>query len=347
VRIAVTYGPMCLMRSPEETWNDPRTGSEIGWRRIVEELRLLGHRVITNDNGFYHTKAMEFDAAISINEPYTLSGFPRAKLRVCCFWLNEFDFCNERDTNYDNYTDIYLSPSEAHRQKAIGDWGAPKPEKWSVNYLGCDVPSGAAAKRPGSVVYCSSPDRGLHRVLESWSAVKKAVPHATLRVFYRLEPWFRGFDTTPHFPPIEKLRHRALWCEEALRRMSGPEWGITVVDSVSHDQLMREMQEAEVLLHPCETTSWSEGFSVTVLEGCANQACPIISDCDALGEVYADLDPVPVGQWGKWRDDVVRALTEPAFRAQRNAKARALAEKLTWARHVKQLDEVIRGAIKD
>ncbi len=163
-----------------------------------------------------------------------------------------------------------------------------------------------------------------------------------MRIFYRLEPWFRSFDQTPYFEPIEKLRHRALWCEEALRRMSGPEWGITVVDSVSHDQLMREMAQAEVLLHPCETTSWSEGFSVTVLEGCANQACPIISDCDALGDVYAELDPVPVGQWDRWRDDVVRALTDPGFRAHRNEKARAIAERLTWKAHAKRLDEVIR-----
>jgi glycosyltransferase involved in cell wall biosynthesis len=341
MRIAVTYGPMCLMRSPEETWNDPRTGSEVGWRRIVEELRELGHDVSATPRD-YHASV---DVAVSINEPDSLRVFPNAKLRVCMFWLNEFSFCKE---GFDDHVDLYLSPSEAHRQKAIGEWGAPRPEKWRVTYLGCsprDFLGGANARVLGRAVYCSSPDRGLHRVLEQWPAIKRAVPHASLKVFYRLEPWFRGFDSTPYYPPIEKLRHRALWCEEALRRMSGPEWGITVVDSVSHDELMREMQAAEVLLHPCETTSWSEGFSVTVLEGCANGACPVISDCDALGEVYAELDPVPVGQWGKWRDDVVRALTDEAFRSQRNEKAAAIAARHTWRAHAERLDEVIRGRI--
>jgi glycosyltransferase involved in cell wall biosynthesis len=343
MRIAVCYGPMCLMRSPKETMGDPRTGSEIGFSRIGGELSRLGHNATMHCAG---NPRDDIDVAIAINEPDRLRDFPNAKLRICMFWLNEFSFCKE---GFDDYVDLYFSPSEAHRQKAIGDWGAPVPSKWSVNYLGCDVPrpNSLATKASGRVVYCSSPDRGLHRVLGAWPEIKRRLPHASLKVFYRLEPWFRGFDSTPFFPPIERLRHRALWCEEALRRMSGPEWGITVVDSVSHDELMREMAQAEVLLHPCETTSWSEGFSVTVLEGCAAGACPIISDCDALGEVYADLDPVPVGQWGKWRDDVVRALTDPAFRAQRNEKARALAEKLTWARHVKQLDEVIRGAVKN
>lgn len=341
MRIAVTYGPMCLQRSAEETWSDPRTGSEVGWRRIVEGLRELGHTV-------FHTTIAggTWDAVISINEPDTLRTFINAKLRICMFWLNEFSFCKE---GFDEHVDLYFSPSEAHRQKAIGDWGAPKPSKWSVNQLGCD-PAGRAdsvPKRPGSVVYCSSPDRGLHRALEAWPAVKRAVPAATLKIFYRLEPWLRSFDTTPYSPPIEKLRARAGYVEEALARLSGPEWGITVVDSVSHDQMMHEMAQAEVLVHPCETTSWSEGFSCTVLEGCAAQACPIVSDCDALGEVYADIVPFRTGDWGAFRDLTIRALTDSAFREYRNAKAKALADRLTWKAHVARLDEVIRGRIEN
>lgn len=352
MRIAVTYGPMCLQRPAGETWNDPRTGSEVGWRRIVEELRKLGHEVArttgqeTNRGVSFFQHALDLNAAdcvVSINEPDMLRGC-EGKLRICCFWLNEFSFCKE---GFDDHVDVYLSPSEAHRQKAIGDWGAPKPEKWSVNYLGCDPPDVMEGRRiPGLVVYCSSPDRGLHRVLESWPHIKRAVPTASLKVFYRLEKWFRGFDTTPYFPPIERLRTRALYVEEALRRLSGPEWGITVVDSVAHDQVLREMAQAEVLVHPCETTSWSEGFSCTVLDACASGACPIVSDCDALGEVYADLQPFKVGDWAAFRERTIRALTDAEFREQTVAKARAIAERLTWARHAKQLEEVILGRIK-
>ena len=336
MRIAVTYGPMCLQRTPEQTWSDPRTGSEIGWRRIVEGLQRLGHKV---------TRAAHGDerATISINEPDSLRG--TSGLRICCFWLNEFSFCKP---GFDEHVDVYLSPSDAHREMAIGAWGAPKPEKWWTNYLGCDPELyGNVQKVSGRVVYCSSPDRGLHRVLEAWPRIKRAVPHATLHVFYRLEPWIRGFDETPYFPPIEKLRHRALWVERALRRMSGLGWGITVHDSVDRATMAREMSRAEVLAHPCETTSWSEGFSCTVLEGCAAQACPIVSDCDALGEVYAPIDPFPVGDWQGFADRMVRALTDAAWRGEMNAKARSLAERLTWKAHVERLNEVILGHIKD
>lgn len=342
MRIAVTYGPMCLQRSAEETWADPRTGSEVGWRRIVEELRELGHSVSTN---LKEIDGDDFAVLISINEPDSLRPFERKnypQLRICEFWLNEFSFCKE---GFDDHVDVYISPSEAHRQKAIGDWGAPKSDKWVVNHLGCDPVDATVPKTPGRVVYCSSPDRGLHRVLSEWSAIKRAAPHSTLKVFYRLEKWFRDWDTTPYYPPIEKLRARALWCEEALKRLSGPEWGIEVVDSVPHETMLSELRQAEVFVHPCETTSWSEGFSVATLDACASGACPIISDCDALGDVYRELDPVPVGSWGAWRDLVIKALTDSDYRSDMNRRARAIAERNTWKQHAKKLDELIRSRL--
>ncbi len=343
MRIAVTYGPMCLQRSVEETWNDPRTGSEIGWRRIVEGLRAQGHDVtkVTHAPTELMGESYKLDVAISINEPDSLRGFHKAKLRICQFWLNEFSFCKE---GFDSHVDKYFSPSEAHRQKAIGDWGAPRPEKWGVNLLGCDGRAESyGSATPGRTVYCSSPDRGLHRVLEAWPTIKRAVPHATLRVFYRLQKWIDDLKATPYFPPIERNRTRALYIEEALARLSGPEWGITVVDSVPHDEVLREMAQAELLLHPCETLSWSEGFSCTVIDGCSMGAVPVVSDCDALGEVYATLDPFKLGDWQAFRDRTVALLTDGAMRAEYQAKALALAQELTWENHVARLDKVIRA----
>lgn len=341
LRIDVSYPEMCLLpgRSYKETWNDPRTGSEVAWRRVVEELRLLGH----DARSCLHDLWLAADVSISINDPRTLHN--AGGLRICEFLLNELTFCNEEP--FDDYTDLYFSPSEAHRQKAIGDWGAAKPEKWRTNPLGCDPANyGGGSKVPGRVVYCSSPDRGLHRLLEAWPFIKRAVPHASLWIFYRLEPWLRGFDTTPYFPPIEKLRNRALYVEEALKRLSDPKWGITVCDSVDRVTLAKELSAAECFAYPCETTSWSEGFSCSTLEACAAEACPIISDCDAFADVYSSLDPTPVGHWTEWRERVIRALTDAPFRDDMNKRARALAERLTWKRHVKQLNDEILSRLR-
>ncbi len=198
----------------------------------------------------------------------------------------------------------------------------------------------AVVKQSGKVVYSSSPDRGLHWLLQEWPRIKAAVPHATLHIYYHLARWLRGFDTTPHYPPIEPLRYRANYIEECLRRYAAKGgMGITVHDSVSRDVIEREMASAEVLGYPCQTTTWSEGFSCTILECCAARACPVITDCDALGAVYADIDPVPMqGDWVReWSDRVIRALTDAEWREGQNEKARALSEKLTWKRTVEEL----------
>lgn len=335
MRIAVTYGPMCLMRPADETWSDPRTGSEIGWRRIVEGLRELGHTV----NAVAPGKLGQYDVAISINEPDVLRG-NASTLRICMLWLNEFSFCKE---GFDEHVDWYFSPSEAHRQQAIGPWGAPKPEKWRVNRLGCD-PRGHSdiGRVAGRAVYCSSPDRGLHRVLEAWPAIKRAAPHASLKIFYRLAPWLEQLKATPYFPAIERNRTRALYIEEALNRLCAGDYGVTVVDSVSRDELQRELAQAEVFLHPCETVSWSEGFSCSTMEACAAGAVPIISDCDALGDVYAPLEPVRTGDWTAWRDRVIRALNDAEFRQDLSRRAVALAQEHTWKAHVSRLDQFLR-----
>lgn len=341
MRIAVTYGPMCLQRSPEETWNDPRTGSEIGWVRIVQGLRDLGHVVLTNNNTKRFT-GNHCDVAISINEPDSLRDFTgRVRRRICMFWLNEFSFCQE---GFDEHVDYYFSPSEAHSQQAIGPWGAPRPEKWHVIRLGCDpITESAGPRVPGRAITCSSPDRSLHRILEAWPGIRRAAPQATLQVFYRLQPWVDELKATPYFPPIERNRTRALYIEEALNRLCKGDWGVTVHDSITRDELQRELAQAEVFLHPCDTLSWSEGFSCSTMEACAAGAAPIISDCDALGEVYAPLEPVRTGDWAAWRDRVIRALNDAEFRQDLSRRAVALAQEHTWKAHVSRLDQFLRA----
>lgn len=328
----------------------------------------------------------ECDAVIAINEPDLLRNAPAGALRVCYALLNDWSWCQP---SFHEHVDLFVSPSKPHLEQYMTNprWHrvnctaehpegtetfVPDPSKWAVVPLGCDPenffgdggPAGDdvsqvwGAKIPGRVVYCSSPDRGLHWLLQEWPAIRAAVPHATLSIFYRLEPWLRGWDNTPHFPPIEPLRSRALYIEECLRRFKAAGgMGVTVRDSVSRDVIEREMASAEVLSYPCQTTTWSEGFSCTILECCAAKACPVITDCDALGEVYADLDPVkmargpferPDSDWVPvWRDRVIKALTDTEWRNAQNDKAAALAAGLTWtktaAELVAQIERVRNG----
>lgn len=369
MKVAILFGEWCLAFRKQLAFaghrSDPRglTGSEYGYIRIAQELQKLGHDVTaftvspeTEYEGIQIRSVRDrgslagYDAAISINEPELLRD-TKAKVRACECWLNSFDY---NQPGFQKHVDLWLSPSQGHLDMVLAgphDVGITPngptelyiadPATWVVNPLGCDpkrYPVDDSSKVPGRVVYCSSPDRGLHWLLQEWPAIKRAVPHATLRIFYRLQPWIDGFSDVAYSPPIEELRSRAVYIQECLRRMSGPEWGITVLDSVSREQIEREMCAAEVLAYPCDTTRWSEGFSCTVLEACAARACPVITDCDALGSIYADAaivcdrNDIPT-----WRDSVIWHLTNDASRSDRNFIARRFAERHTWTSHAIKL----------
>lgn len=364
MRIALLLGKMSLGSRQSvdlATWRATpgMTGTDTGFVRIGEELERTGHTVVRCYPMAPPTG--KYDAALAVNEPDCLRGVD-ASVRACAFWLNDVSFCR---AGFDRHCDLFFSPSEAHIEmmRTRPGWrrvevspqnpnGVERyrvaPEKWHAVELGCDPErhrfvynggtpklddgsgGGALPKIPGRCIYASSPDRGLHHVLQEWPKIRKAVPHATLHIFYRLEPWLRGFDQTPFYPPIEALRARANYVEEALRRL-GPGSGITVRDAVSKDDMAREMAQAECLAYPCDTIRWSEGFSCTLLEACAAQACPVTLETDALPCVYGGVVPmVPRSEIGAWSDLVIRALRDDAWRSEVNERCGAFAAQRTW-----------------
>jgi glycosyltransferase involved in cell wall biosynthesis len=368
VRIAVLYGRFCLSHRGTLPFAghraDPRglTGSEYGFIRIAQELAALGHEVtaytVSDEVSFegltvrpvssVHEIDSGVDLAISINEPELLRDC-KAKVRVCEMWMNTFDYC---EVGFEKHVDLWLSPSVGHRDMVMrtkhlvkhGVYYSADPGNWRVLPLGCDPDRyPETSKVPGRVVYCSSPDRGLHLLLQEWPSIKRAVPHASLRIFYRLRPWLDELiRTVSDQPDIIALNSRAVYIDECLRRMSRPQYGITVCDSVSRDQIEAEMCAAEVMAYPVDTIRWSEGFSCTILEGCAARACPIILDCDAVGDIYREACMVhPTGDVSSWRDSVIAALSDHAVRAACNARARPFAESLSWRGHAERLLESV------
>lgn len=370
MRIAVVCGQYCLTARGTLPFaghrSDPRglTGSEFGFIRIAQELSALGHDVtaytVSSETEYegisvrpassYAEIDSSFDLAIAVNEPELLRDC-RAKFRVCEMWMNVFDFCN---VGFQNHVDLWFSPSSGHRDMVLrsshpvkpGVVYSADPSNWVVIPLGCDpYRYPASVKVPGRVVYCSSPDRGLHWLIQEWPAIKRVVPHATLKIFYRLRPWIDELiKTVSDQPDIVALRARALYIDECIRRISGSGLGlgITVCDVVSREQIEHEMCEAEVLAYPVDTIRWSEGFSCTILEGCAARACPVILDCDAVGDIYREACPVlPREDIVAWRDSVVKALSDTGFRSSWNDKARLFAESLTWRKHAERIVEEV------
>lgn len=371
MRIAITYSPWLLSHRGgldlDGYRDDPRglSGSEMCAVRLYEEFcNMPGsgpvwlytdvkRPLVTQTAGIDRWEKRtdeEWDVAISINCPDDLRGM-RAKKRVCYTLLNDFTFCQ---AGFEEHVDLFVSPSQPHLDQCLtnpnwrrveqgkAEWN-PSSKPWAVVPLGCDPERYQGhAKVPGRVVYTSSPDRGLHWLLQEWPAIRRAVPHATLRIFYRTTAWLRTFDNTPYFPEIEGQRRRALYIEEALRRLKGH--GVELFDSVSRATLEKELGQAEVFAYPCDPDNeFTEGFSCSTLEACAARACPVITDADALGSIYSAAVRVQRrGEWGEWSRDVIRALVSPGERRLINERAYAFAQEHTWKATATKLMAAIR-----
>lgn len=355
-----------------QMWTDPRglTGSEVALARLAEEFAELGHAVTvftqTLDRQFGKVKLRPLDelpgdkcdATLAFNDPRPLE--QANGLRVCYQLINSFEYAGPG--KFWEHTDLWVSPSEGHRAYVlsrpheiwqpgtadiIGSYKAD-PANWDLCELGCDPERyGLVDKVPGRVIYCSSPDRGLHLLLEQWPRIKRAVPHATLRVFYRLKPWLDQWLEAPYIKSTQPLRARAAYIEEALRRMRHPSWGITIVDSVSRRDIEREQSMAECLAYPCDPVNlFTEGFSCSTLEGCVARAAPVISDADALGDIYRDAcSVVKRGDWRAFGDEVIRVLSDQEYRLRLNKSAYSFGKEHTWKATALRLQNLITARL--
>lgn len=343
MNIALLYHPWNLQFRGQWDWknldDDPRgmSGSELGFVELARSFAAMGHAVwgFTDTKTFGDGRGVAFvpwdlddarrpdiDLAIAINHTDGLQHFHGQ--RIALQWVNSFEYLSREQMQL---PDHWVSPSEAHREfilsreheiemdqrGVVHGTYTPHPDNWSVARLGC-TPSlyeRRDEKVKGRCLYASSPDRGLHHMLQAWPAIKRQVPEATLHIAYRLRDWLEDMRRCPWTAAVGENKQRALYIEDALRRLSHPRWGITEIGRVSRNRIVREMCEAEVLSYPCDTLRWSEGFSCSVLEACAAGTVPVIFDCDALSEVYRDVATIVERRdLGAFTQQVVSALRE-------------------------------------
>jgi len=208
------------------------------------------------------------------------------------------------------------------------------------------------AKVPGRVIYASSPDRGLHWLLQQWPRIRREVPHATLRIFYNFDSWADNIGAVraanPGVADFKELHHRALYIMEAVRRLAGH--GVEHCKAVSRRQMAREFGEADCLGYPCDPVRYTETFCVTALEGCGTGAIPIMTDADALGDIFGGHAPLvraPVSErLDEFTGSVVRALTDRGFQEEWRAKGAAFARGMRWADSAALLEPVIEEGLE-
>lgn len=378
MKVAFVYGPMSIGARPldfSRLYDDPRgmTGSELSCVEYARHMARRGHDVtliVCQAEGpslFFSPDVLDgiavklgvsnlvelaapgvWDAICVWNEPDLLRGADPRAVRLVNQQLNDWTYCR---SGWEEFVDVATSPSEHHkvfigRQASVG-WS-----KWQVLPNGCDPSLYSEGHRvPGRVLWASSPDRGLHLLLQAWPLIRGRVPHATLHALYNFQPGplleyeegSIGLNGLPVTPDIQELAQRYRYIACAMERLK--DHGVSAIGSVSRKRMVQEMYEAVVLGYPCDTIRYTEGFSVTTMEACAAGLVPVISSEDALGSIYSALPtvlPTPISSYmGPFVELVVGALEGNAFAVPAVGEGRRLAAAHAWPILAERLEQIL------
>jgi glycosyltransferase involved in cell wall biosynthesis len=332
----------CMKPIPtNEMFTSPRglTGSEISFLMYAKQIAKAGHTVIVFSN-FTHLATIDgieyakidslaerarsgWDVAVGWLDPRPLLAFEPKVKKILNQQVNDFHYCQ----GWEAYINLVTSPSNSHREylKTMSTFTGP----WEVLPNGVDtsVYKFNFDDRGHTMVYASSPDRGLHYLLEAFPKIKKRVPDAELHVFYDWVPFYnavRQGDT--------ETSYRLRYCKEMFDRLKGK--GVTHHGSVSREKMVNVFSKMRLLTYPCSTVSYTEGFSVTTLEAAVSGCVPVIADCDALGEVYRGYVPMVEKPYAAHKDEyidlVVNLLTDDVSYYMAQGAASLLSNLYNW-----------------
>lgn len=268
------------------------------------------------------------DAYLSWNEPDILRAVPRSSLRIAIHQLNDFQYCLE---GFEKYVDHYVFVSHAqkehvlYREKRVPQISVentsviPNPIDLSL------LPSTPPERNPHKIVYSSSPDRGLHNLLGFFPEIKKRVPKAELHVFYE---WQKVYEKTKAANHEGGVRFR--YMKKMIDRLGvNGEQGVYLHGNVSNRRMLQELSSAAVFAYPCQPFRFTEGFSVGTLDACAAGCAVVLSDADALPEIYRQhvimIDGRPSMHKANWCDVIEDLLIDTKAQRRHGEKSAAFA----------------------
>jgi len=127
-------------------------------------------------------------------------------------------------------------------------------------------------RQPRRIIYASSYDRGLEKILENWKEIRKAVPDAEIHCYYGwntfLEYQFRGLIKGDEF--YQKMQ--GLFKQE----------GVFEHGRLGHRELVKEYAKASIFAYPCTYTGEINCIALTKAIACG--CFPLTNDFAVLSE---------------------------------------------------------------
>jgi len=310
-------------------------GSEEAVIRISKHLKDMGYQVVVfgkpgNNSGIIDGVMWrnywecnlddEFDIFVAWRSPFLFER--KFNARKSYLWLHDVmepgEFTPNRIANFDKC--ILLSDYHRSLFPMIPD------EKvlMSGNGIDPDEFEGIEVERdPHRILYASSHVRGLSYLYEIWPDVKKAVPDATLNVFYGRESYDAVHKGNPE---------RMKWMDEMIQKAKNLD-GVTDHGKASQARIVEEGFKSGIWAYPCP---FPEIYCITAIKSQASGAVPVASNYAALDETIQYGHKQEFGEFDdsdleKYKQALIWWLQHP----EEQEKVRP--EMMEWARGVSWL----------
>lgn len=331
-------------------------GSEEAVIRISKHLKDLGYRVVVfgkpgADAGL-HDGVMwrnfwecnlddKFDIFVAWRAPFLFER--KIDARKSYLWLHDVmepgEFTEHRIANFDKC--ILLS--KYHRslfpmvpdEKVLMSGNGIDPEEFDLTKVweldeSADHPLDIE-RDPHKILYASSHVRGLAYLYEIWPEVKKAVPDATLDVFYGRESYDKVHKGNPE---------RMKWMDDMIMKAEKLE-GVTDHGKVSQARIVEEGFKSGVWAYPCP---FPEIYCITAIKSQACGAVPVASNYAALDETiqfghkqeFGEFDEEDLEQYKK---SLIWWLQHPEEQEKIRPEMMEWAKTQSWDKVAKDWDE--------
>lgn len=302
--IIIWTGPAWERWSPANIDTTGIGGSETAAIMMSFELAKRGHQVtmIGDHLGFEgqygpkesqvkyvnHQKAMadpfnyKADIFVCSRQPQALE-IPFS-WKASYLWIHDIHVGNPegRIDRLMEKTDKIFALSYWHKKVLLGTYPFLTSEKIIVTKNGIDLKrfEKEPIKEGNRIIYSSSPDRGLLRLLELLPHMRKEVPDVHLDVYYGFENWKKATETSGD----QREKDRIQWIEKRLNELE-KERSLTHHGRVNQQTLADAFLRAKVWTYP---TWFSESFCISAIEAQAAGCVPVSTVAAALPETVSN-----------------------------------------------------------
>lgn len=220
-----------------------------------------------------HSEANCYDDEVFITVKDNTPWLNGARGKVNLHWTAEVE--RPWDTSM---LDAYVHISEFHKSRNL--W-VPSNISKAIPH-GIDIPSldkNKAVREENTLLYCSSPDRGLEVLLKDWPKIKERHPEFILKISYGFEMLKACSNNNPK--ALEYIDYML-----GLMQQSD----IHYLGSMSKDDLEKEYWKAHFWILPLQKAE-SELFCLNAVKSSYCGAIPIVNKIGALKDTVGEYIP--------------------------------------------------------